>query len=108
MFSLIPELFAMAPQGESGGGIFGQIGLFAAIFAIFYFLVIRPQQKKSKELQKMISSLAKGDQVVTGAGIFGTINKFFKDKDYLLLEIAEKTVIKVKKAQITEIVKKKR
>ncbi|MCP4296599.1 MAG: preprotein translocase subunit YajC [Proteobacteria bacterium] len=107
MFSLIPELYAMAPQGEGGGGIVGQIGLFAAIFAIFYFLVIRPQQKKTKQLEKMISELAKGDQVVTAAGIYGTINKYYNDKDYILLEIADKTIVKIKKAQVTEVVKKK-
>lgn len=107
MFSLIPEVYALAPQGEGGGGIVGQIGLFAAIFAIFYFLVIRPQQKKTKELEKLISELAKGDQVVTSSGIYGTINKYYNDKDFLLLEIAERTIIKVKKAQVIEIVKKK-
>ncbi len=107
MFSLIPELYAMAPQGEGGGGVVGQIGLFAAIFAIFYFLVIRPQQKKTKQLEKMISELAKGDQVVTAAGIYGTINKYYNDKDYILLEIADKTIVKIKKAQVTEVVKKK-
>jgi len=107
MFSLIPEVHAMSPQAGSQPGVMGQVVLFGVIFAIFYFLVIRPQQKKAKNLDKMITSLGKGDQVVTSSGIYGTVNKFFGDKDYLMLEIAEKTVIKVKKSQITEIVKKK-
>ena len=108
MFSLIPTVYAMAPQGgeAQGPGMAGQFALFGVIFLIFYLLVIRPQQKKAKDAQKMIESLQKGDQVVTQAGIYGKVNKFTGDKDYLHLEIAEKTIVKIKKAQIAEVIKK--
>ncbi|MDR0642571.1 MAG: preprotein translocase subunit YajC [Treponema sp.] len=65
-----------APAGESsptGGGAFLQFLPFIAIIAIFYFLIIRPQNKKQKETQRMLSALKKGDRVVTIGGIHGVI-----------------------------------
>ena len=65
-----------APAG--GGGIFGQINMlipFIAMFAIFYFLLIRPQQKKQRELRQMLQNLKRGDRVITSGGIYGTIVK---------------------------------
>jgi len=109
MFSLLPDLYAMSPQagGAGGGGMMGQFALFGAIFVIFFFLVIRPQQKKVKQHKELVSSLQKGDQVITGSGIYGKINKYFDDKDYMLLEIAEKTIIKVQKSQVSDVVRAK-
>jgi preprotein translocase subunit YajC len=76
LFSL-PLLFG-APQGAGGAPATGmeQIISFApfiVIIAIFYFLIIRPQNKKQKETQKMLSELKKGDKVVTIGGVHGTI-----------------------------------
>jgi len=64
-----------APQGAEGQGGGGWMGLlmFPAIIAIFYFLIIRPQNKKQKETKKMLEALKKGDRVVTIGGIHGTI-----------------------------------
>lgn len=107
MFSLVPDLYAMAPQGGGGGGMMGQIILFGSIFLIFFLLVIRPQQKKVKRHQQMLSNLNKGDQVITASGIYGRINKIFDDKDYMLIEIADKTVIKLQKGQVADVVKSK-
>lgn len=83
----------------------GQMVLFGAIFLIFFLLVIRPQQKKAKKHREMISSLQKGDRIVTASGIHGKINKYFDDKDYMLLEIAEKTIVKIQKNQVAEVIK---
>lgn len=67
-------LIAMAPQGgEGGGSMVSTLIMFGAIFAIFYFMIIRPQQKKAKEKETLLSALKKGDKVVTNSGMHGTI-----------------------------------
>ena len=80
MYSLIVPLLMGGAQAQagaegSGGPLSGIMGFlpFVAIIAIFYFLIIRPQNKKQKETQKMLSALKKGDKVVTIGGIHGTI-----------------------------------
>lgn len=80
MYSFVlPLLMGGAQQsGAEGGGGGGMSGImsflpFVAIIAIFYFLIIRPQNKKQKETQKMLSALKKGDKIVTIGGIHGTI-----------------------------------
>jgi preprotein translocase subunit YajC len=106
LYSLIPVANAMAPAEAGGGaGMTGQLVLFGAIFLIFFMLVIRPQQKKAKRHREMVTSLQKGDQIITAAGIHGKINKCFDDKDYILLEIADKTIIKIQKNQIADVIK---
>ncbi|MDT8445363.1 MAG: preprotein translocase subunit YajC [bacterium] len=107
MFSLIPDLYAMQPQGGgSGNEMTSQLVMFGAIFMIFFFLVIRPQQKKAKNLAKMIDNLKNGDEVITAAGIYGKIKKKYDEKDYMELEIAHNTVIRVQKSQVTAVVEK--
>ena len=67
-------LLAMAPQGgEGGGSMVSTLIMFGAIFAIFYFMIIRPQQKKAKDRETLLSALKKGDKVVTNGGMHGTI-----------------------------------
>ncbi|MCL2214798.1 MAG: preprotein translocase subunit YajC [Treponema sp.] len=72
------HLLMGVPQGDpnaavSGGSLIGSFLPFIAIIAIFYFLIIRPQSKKRKETEKMLSSLKKGDRIVTIGGLYGTI-----------------------------------
>ena len=67
-------LIAMSPQGgEGGGSMVSTIIMFGAIFLIFYFMIIRPQQKKAKNRTRLLSNLEKGDKVVTSGGIHGII-----------------------------------
>jgi preprotein translocase subunit YajC len=75
MKSLALSLLMAAPEGgsASGGAAFLQFVPFIAIIAIFYFLIIRPQNKKQKETQRMLGALKKGDRVVTIGGIHGVI-----------------------------------
>jgi preprotein translocase subunit YajC len=76
MKSLVLSLLMAAPDGGAapqGGGAFLQFVPFIAIIAIFYFLIIRPQNKKQKETQRMLGALKKGDRVVTIGGIHGVI-----------------------------------
>lgn len=107
MFSLVPDLYAMAPQGGGNPGMMGQLLLFGSIFLIFFFLVIRPQQKKVKKHQQMLSSLQKGDQIITASGIHGKITKIVDDSDFMMVEIAEKTVVKLQKNQVADVVRSK-
>jgi len=88
-----------------GGGIFGQINMlipFIAMFAIFYFLLIRPQQKKQRELRQLLQNLRRGDRVVTSGGIHGTIIKI--RNEIVHLEIAEQVRIRVNKSSISDVV----
>ena len=75
------------------------------IFGIMYFLLIRPQQKKLKDMRAMVSALRRGDQVVTGGGILGKVSKVGED-GYVEVEIAEGVKVKVVKSTITQVVSK--
>ena len=68
-------LFAAAQPGQEGGGILAFLP-FILIMAILYFFMIRPQTKKQKEKEKMLSELKKGDRVISMGGIFGTVSGF--------------------------------
>lgn len=104
MYQLI---FAMAPQGGEGGGgsLVSTLIMFGAIFLIFYFMIIRPQQKRAKEKEKMLSNLEKGDKVVTNGGIHGVIAGL-EDKTALLM-VSENTKIKIERSAITTVLAKK-
>ena len=73
--------FAPAPEGapNSEGHTIVLILFYAALFAVFYFLLIRPQTKKNREVQNMQESLKKGDTVVTTGGIYGVVHKLKED-----------------------------
>jgi len=64
---------AQAPNGAGTQGVMMQVLFFAAIFAIFYFLLIRPQQKTKREREAMLAAVRKGDRVVTTSGLHGTV-----------------------------------
>lgn len=94
-----------APQ-EKGMGAPGPCGspmtlvMMLVMFAAFYFLLIRPQQKKAKEHQKMLESLKKGDEVVTNGGIVGKITGI-ADK-LVIVEVSEKVRVRVVKSQVNK------
>jgi len=75
---------------------------FVAIIAIFYFLIIRPQNKKQKETQKMLSALKKGDKVVTIGGIHGTIQSVREHS--VVLKVDDNTKIEFNRSAISSIV----
>jgi len=87
----VANLIAMSQASEGGGGGFAGMIPFILIIVIIYFLMIRPQSKKAKQHQLMLTELKKGDKVVTIGGIFGTV-----------LEVREKTFI-VKVSANTEM-----
>lgn len=84
-----------------GGGIMGLLPIIAMV-AIFYFLIIRPQQKQSKQLKEMRSSLERGDKVVTSGGIHGVITNL-KDNEVVTIRIADSVKIDVDKTALTKI-----
>jgi preprotein translocase subunit YajC len=100
--SLISEnAFAQAAAGAGAGGtpnMLMQAFPFIALFAIFYFFMIRPQAKKQKLQQAYLAGLQKGDEVLTSSGIFGTIEGL-TDK-FVTLEIADDVKIRVLRSQI--------
>ena len=99
-------LIAMAPQGgEGGGSMVSTIIMFGAIFLIFYFMIIRPQQKKSKAREKLLSNLEKGDKVVTSGGIHGIISGL--DEKTCLLQVSDNLKIKVERSAIGTVLSKK-
>ncbi len=69
------------------------------LFVIFYFLLIRPQQKRAKEHKEMLSKVAKGDNIITTGGIHGRVTSV--NEDTLTVEIAENTKVKISKDSIT-------
>lgn len=103
MFNLI----AMAqPQGGNGGGsMVSTLIMFGAIFAIFYFMIIRPQQKRAKEREKLMSNLQKGDKVVTTGGMYGTVAGI--EEKTVLIQIADNTKVKFDKSAVSIIMNSK-
>ena len=99
-------LIAMSPQGgEGGGSMVSTIIMFGAIFLIFYFMIIRPQQKKAKNRTKLLSNLEKGDKVVTSGGIHGIIAGL--DEKTLLLQVSDNLKMKVDRSAIGQVISKK-
>ncbi len=93
------SILQAAPQGQGGFDATFLI-MIVAIFAIMYFFMIRPQQKKQKEIQKFRNSLEPGMEVVTYGGVHGTIKEIDDVKNTVVLEIARDVKIKVEKTHI--------
>jgi len=104
MFDLV---YAMGTGGSGGGAGGGGLGAFLPliiIFAIFYFLLIRPQQKKAKQHKLILSSLKKGDRVVSSGGLHGVITGL--TDDLVTMEICPKVRVKVSRGSIAGVVGK--
>ncbi len=86
------------PVGCFGGGALGMVLPLVLMFVIFYFFLIRPQQKKQKEHQGMLGALRKGDKVITTGGILGTITGL--TDQYAVIEIQEKVRLKILRSHI--------
>lgn len=100
-------LLAMAPPADGqggGGGMISTLVMFGAIFAIFYFMIIRPQQKRQKEHQKMLDALQKGDKVIMSGGMHGTIAGI--EEKTVLVDVGG-AKIKFERSAIASVVKSK-
>jgi preprotein translocase subunit YajC len=74
------------------------------IFAVFYFLLIRPQAKRAKEHKQLVSALSKGDEVITSGGIYGKLSNVAED--YVEVDIADGTTIKVQRQAVASVLPK--
>ncbi len=100
---LISPAYAQA-AGDTTSTIM-QMAPLALIFVVFYMFLIRPQQKKAKETRAMLDAIKRGDRVVTGGGIIGTVAKM-ANNDEVLVDIAENTRVRVLRATITSVLAK--
>ena len=111
-FTLISPAYAQDISGIMGSAT--QFAPLILIFAVFYFLLIRPQQQKQKEMRGMLAALKRGDRVVTGGGILGTVQRvpMVQDKDgkqiassEIEVEIAPNLRVTVLRETITSVIK---
>jgi preprotein translocase subunit YajC len=86
-------------QGGEGGGLYMIIWL-ALIFAVMYLLLIRPQRKKQKEHEKLLTELKKGDKVVTSGGMFGTIFAIDDERNRVVIKTSGETKLEFLKSSI--------
>ena len=103
MNSLSPAAWAQA-GGASTSSQFAPVLMMVVFVGIFYFLLIRPQQKKAKDHQTMVAKLSAGDEVVTSGGILGRIVEV--SDAFVTLEVADGVRLKIQKGQVTSLMPK--
>jgi preprotein translocase subunit YajC len=102
----ILELLAMSPPASGGGAgdqLFSTLIMFALIIGIFYFLILRPQQKRQKERQKLLESVKKGDKVITAGGLHATVAGL--DEKTVLLQVADNVKMKFDRSAVATIIR---
>jgi len=102
-FMITPAHAQAAPAAPFGSDMMAFLPMIA-IFVVFYFLLIRPQQKKAKEAKAMLEALQKGDEVVTAGGVLGRIAKL--GDQYVTVEVAANTEITVQRGAIAQLLPK--
>ncbi|UOD97772.1 preprotein translocase subunit YajC [Ehrlichia ruminantium] len=106
--SIISEVFAAAATSSASGvgsSVAGLVPL-VLIFCVFYFFIIRPQQKKIKEHNKLLESIKKGDKVIISNSIFGVVTKVDATGGHFFVEVSEGVELKVLKSSISEVLDK--
>ncbi len=106
LVSIVSTTYADGEAAAPKGG-FDIMSLlpFALIFVVFYFLLIRPQQKKVKQHQSLLASLRRGDRVVTAGGIIGQVDRIINDQE-VSVEISEGVKVRFAKQMITDVLSK--
>ncbi len=101
ILSLFPTAYAADAAGAAPqqGGPWTTVIMLVVMFAIFYFLLIRPQSKRAKAQRQLLSELGKGDEVMTAGGLMGRISEI--DENIIGLEIAPNVIIRIQKTSIT-------
>src|SRR5580698_1450341 len=109
LFELIPSAYAQTTNSAAGGNspmeMLQQFFPFIIVIGIFYFLLIRPQQQKAKQLKAQLAGLRRGDSVITSGGIIGTVARVVND-DEVSVEIADGVRVRVVRSTITGITAK--
>lgn len=103
MTSLLSFVIAQAPA-DPVSSLMTTILPFAAIILIFYFMMIRPQQKRQKEIKSMLEAMKKGDKIVTSSGIHGTITNI--EDGIVTVQIADNTYVRFEKVAISTVLPK--
>ena len=99
---MISTAFAQS-AGSAGGFSFGGLIPFILIFVIFYFLLIRPQQKKVKEHKNMVQNLKRGDSIVTAGGIVGKIVKATENSEEITVEISKGVNVNMIRSMVSDV-----
>src|SRR5215218_10401132 len=99
----ISNAWAQAAGGAAGGGWESML-LIGAMFAVLYFLMIRPQMKRAKEHKAMVDGLQKGDEVVTAGGVLGRISKI--GEGYVSVEIANNVEVQLQRSAVQTVLPK--
>ncbi len=97
---------AMAPPpqgGDAGSSLVSTLIMFALIIGIFYFLILRPQQKRQKDRQKLLDAVKKGDKVITAGGLHATVAGL--DEKTVLLQVADNVKMKYERSAIATIIR---
>ena len=108
MFNIFLLMTGAPAEGGQQSNPMITLGFFAMIFLVFYFLIIRPQQKRQKEHQAMLKSVKSGDRVLTTGGLIGNVmgNKEENGVEILVLKIAENTKVEVSRGSIASVIAK--
>jgi preprotein translocase subunit YajC len=106
MSLFISTAHAQAAGGSAQGGGFEMLIMLAVFGLIFYFLLYRPQAKRVKEHKNLVSSLSKGDEVLTQGGLVGKITKVNEDKDFIEIALNESNEIIIQKSAVTAMLPK--
>ena len=101
---LINPAFAQGAGGPAGGAGFESLILILLMFAVLYFLMIRPQMKRAKEHKSLIEGLQKGDEVIAAGGVLGRISKV--SENYVTLQVADNIEIQVQRPAVQLVLPK--
>ena len=101
---LINPAWAQTPGGGAAGGGIESLVLIVLMFAVLYFLMIRPQMTRAKEHKTMIEALQKGDEVVAAGGVLGRISKL--NENYVTLEVSDKVEIQIQRPAVQLVLPK--
>ena len=100
---MISNAFAQSAGSSAGGFNIGSLIPFILIFVIFYFLLIRPQQKKVKEHKNMVQNLKRGDSIVTAGGIVGKIVKSTENSEEITVEISKGVNVNIIRHMVSDL-----
>jgi preprotein translocase subunit YajC len=103
MFSMFLTLLAQSPAAPSPGAGIGTFVPFIFIFIIMYFVLLRPQMRRQKDQQRLVSTLKTGDRVVTNAGIHGLISNV--KETTVIVKVADNVKIEMEKSAVTNVIK---
>jgi len=102
---LISNAYAAGSTGATGGGL--QMVLMLVVFGvIFYFMLYRPQAKRTKEHKNLIASMGKNDEILMSSGIVGKVAKISDDNPYIVVQLDETTKVTIKKDYVTAVLPK--